>query len=315
MRGIILTLALIAVAGMAINTTPYFPIALGHEWVYQDSSEAGYDTSRALVSGMTTIHGHETFIVTKRGVEGIDSSFYQVRPEGFYEMFNLYVEMADISIENYPVLFMKNPAEIGERWAAMSIDTSMMVMGFPVDLTIDVIAEFEGFHDLILPIGDMRDCIKITALADWKIDAGALFADSGQDLYSISYYVENVGLVSQTEFDIMGAMMGGSMDATTSKLISYDFSSIEELIDRPEGMELSAFPNPFNSAVTIRLPSADVRRVEIFDVTGRVVETLDVPSGAGFVGWEPSQTAQSGVYFIKAFAPAAEFSTRAVYLK
>jgi hypothetical protein len=69
-------------------------------------------------------------------------------------------------------------------------------------------------------------------------------------------------------------------------------------LPKPESFALySAFPNPFNSTTTIRysLSVGKQAEVRIFDLTGRIVETLHVSAGASSVSWSP--TIASGVYF------------------
>jgi hypothetical protein len=71
----------------------------------------------------------------------------------------------------------------------------------------------------------------------------------------------------------------------------------------PDRFELAEpFPNPFNSSTRIlfRLPvEADVK-VEVFDIGGRLVETLQseqLPAGTHTLTWN-SGGLQSGVYFL-----------------
>jgi len=115
----------------------------------------------------------------------------------------------------------------------------------------------------------------------------------------------------------------------TAEGITYDtLTGIEESPPAtPEDFTLSAYPNPFNSAVTISLDvpvGAGLRpaRVEIFDLAGRRVAQLPSPSvplpegegGNSFSLWEkvsegrmraeftwqPDATVGSGVYLVRA---------------
>jgi len=103
-----------------------------------------------------------------------------------------------------------------------------------------------------------------------------------------------------------------------------------------------AYPNPFNSAVTISLDApvgAGLRpaRVEIFDIAGRRVSQLPSPSvplpegegGNSFSRWEkvsegrmraeftwqPDAPLGSGVYLVRARVDGESVSKRIVYLK
>ncbi len=76
----------------------------------------------------------------------------------------------------------------------------------------------------------------------------------------------------------------------------------ENDIEKPGEIAISAYPNPFNSAVTIALEGAGEcdtpLRIEIYDVAGRMVETVtepvEVPVGEGLRPSRSSQTTKTG---------------------
>ena len=99
---------------------------------------------------------------------------------------------------------------------------------------------------------------------------------------------------------------------------------------------LSAYPNPFNSAVRISLdggsesPQASstlppgVCRVEVFDVNGRRVERIPPAplikggaeqSEAGGLIWRPDESIGSGVYLVRATVGGESVTKRIVFLK
>jgi hypothetical protein len=116
------------------------------------------------------------------------------------------------------------------------------------------------------------------------------------------------------------------------------FAPVGEVCPRPENFVLKAYPNPFNSAVTISVAEGLVpSRIEIFDIAGRLVEpfcpldispvrgdTEPVPlkKGDSFT-WSPAHSLPSGVYLVRArFAPDGptarltdQITKRVVYLK
>ncbi|MCK5833289.1 T9SS type A sorting domain-containing protein [bacterium] len=310
-----LILVVMCISVVAIDTSPYFPLEIEYEWVYQDSSGEGYDTVTTVITGTTILHGYDSYLFVTADVDTPDTQYYQVREDGLYNMFNMYIEMADISIENYPVLFLKNPVDVGDVWPALTIDTSLIVMGFPVTVQIDVDAEIEAYVDVDVPGGSFRDCLKIVSIATWKIDAGVMFSDSGVDIYSENYFAENVGLVKRIEYDIVGVIMGGSSDVTSSELLSYDFTNIDEQVELPVINKILTHPNPFNSEVQIQLNGSGFESLSIYDLNGRLIEMIPISEGVKSIRWTPAQGIESGIYFVKAFTPSKELTTRIIYLK
>jgi len=123
---------------------------------------------------------------------------------------------------------------------------------------------------------------------------------------------------------------------------------IAESRQMPESPGITAYPNPFNSAVTISLSvipgsirpygSSENPEIEIYDVNGRVVAEIPanysvgngspVPSSGGRgdlvlteIVWQPDATVGSGVYYIRTrFGGLSDrgdesVSKRVVYLK
>jgi hypothetical protein len=92
----------------------------------------------------------------------------------------------------------------------------------------------------------------------------------------------------------------------------------------PRVLSVSAFPNPFNPATTIRytLPSAGPVRVDVFDATGALVRVLvdeDRPAGAYTAHWDGRNGAGagvgSGVYFARVSHGGASRAYKMVMLK
>jgi len=98
----------------------------------------------------------------------------------------------------------------------------------------------------------------------------------------------------------------------TAEGITFDtLTGIDESqTSRPSRLALYAYPNPFNSAVTISAPAG--AEVEVFDVKGRRVAEL--ASGDQF--WKPEPSVGSGVYLVRAKIGDGQTATkRVVYLK
>ena len=108
----------------------------------------------------------------------------------------------------------------------------------------------------------------------------------------------------------------------------FDYDGIAEAVT-PEHFAISAYPNPFNSAITISLSggvgASDARSgqvgIEIYDISGRLVADLPVTNCGEpqFVPtpriWRPDKSLGSGVYLIRARFGDCESTKRIVYLK
>ena len=95
---------------------------------------------------------------------------------------------------------------------------------------------------------------------------------------------------------------------------------IPEHENKPNDIEICAYPNPFNSAVSISAPKNAI--VEIFDLNGRIVYEMPVGTRpASTVLWQPNKSVPSGVYLVRArFDKLSdrgdiEITKRVVYLK
>lgn len=88
---------------------------------------------------------------------------------------------------------------------------------------------------------------------------------------------------------------------------------------KPEIDQITATPNPFNSAVIIAI-EGDYECIEIFDIAGRLVERqykkAAVIDGRQMHVWSPSEGIGSGIYFARAVSKnEASAVKRLVFLK
>ncbi len=112
--------------------------------------------------------------------------------------------------------------------------------------------------------------------------------------------------------------------------------SVEE-VPKPEGFDLKAWPNPFNSAVRISIdaPLGVIHelplRIEVFDVNGRIISVIPDPDQESreatenldsrfhgndkVVVWTPDEFLGSGIYLVRVTIGDESFTKRIVYLK
>ncbi|HHS49782.1 MAG TPA: T9SS type A sorting domain-containing protein [candidate division Zixibacteria bacterium] len=138
----------------------------------------------------------------------------------------------------------------------------------------------------------------------------------------------------------------GRRNAVVSSVVSESpgepFLGIGDAGKLPDRFAISTYPNPFNSAVTITIDGVGARhelpiQVEIYDVSGRIVENISVGEGPRafpldgnsengsaqgrslttreFI-WQPDENLPSGVYLVRATASGGQTAARrVVYLK
>jgi hypothetical protein len=99
---------------------------------------------------------------------------------------------------------------------------------------------------------------------------------------------------------------------TTSVDIAYDNALI------PDKPSLSAYPNPFNSRVTISLAGFEgPAEIAIYDIAGRLVCRLDAETGQAI--WdgrvEGGAEAQSGLYLVRAGDAKRTATVKIIMLK
>ena len=160
------------------------------------------------------------------------------------------------------------------------------------------------------------------ALQDFELATGSPCIDAGTGL-AVEIALEHM---PNMEY-IRHCMSRGRLNDGTIDIGAYEFGSgtgAEEIHPLPASFTISAFPNPFNSAVTIAIDGVGAgftpARVEIYDVNGRRIAQL--PVGAGLtpaffadtgtsardgvkpsptekaVVWHPDESLPSGVYLV-----------------
>lgn len=86
----------------------------------------------------------------------------------------------------------------------------------------------------------------------------------------------------------------------------------------PGNIELEAYPNPFNSSVQIKLKGvgSSIEKVEIYDIRGNILDSASSLKGKmGQFTWEPDESVESGVYFVRAKLGGDSIAKRVVHLK
>jgi hypothetical protein len=98
-----------------------------------------------------------------------------------------------------------------------------------------------------------------------------------------------------------------------------DNDVLDELASGEEFLLSANFPNPFNPSTEISfvLPKASVARLEVFNIRGRLVETLldrYLESGQHYISWDAGGLS-SGVYFYRLSTDDFTASNKMILLK
>ncbi|MFP4459646.1 MAG: M14 family zinc carboxypeptidase [Candidatus Zixiibacteriota bacterium] len=83
----------------------------------------------------------------------------------------------------------------------------------------------------------------------------------------------------------------------------------ENYQDKPDALEITIYPNPFNSSINIT--GEDIETITVYDITGNLIERIDPAAGK----WSPSKNLDSGMYFIRVSSDNETASKKVLYLK
>ena len=136
---------------------------------------------------------------------------------------------------------------------------------------------------------------------------------------SHSFTIEPKGSFSATYEEAVGIypLLG---DARFSVQVSYGVLDNAPVKVIPKDYALSpVYPNPFNPSATVRFDVPEVSRVElqVYDVTGKLVETLlddRMTAGQHQYTWQPQELA-TGTYFLRLITANQTFTQKVTYVK
>ena len=136
---------------------------------------------------------------------------------------------------------------------------------------------------------------------------------------SHTFTTEPKGSFSATYEDAVGVypLIG---DARFSVQVSYGVLDNAPVKVIPKDYALSpVYPNPFNPSATVRFDVPEVSRVElqVYDVTGKLVETLlneRMTAGQHQYTWQPQELA-TGTYFLRLITANQTFTQKVTYVK
>ncbi|MCD6502348.1 T9SS type A sorting domain-containing protein [bacterium] len=179
-------------------------------------------------------------------------------------------------------------------------------------------------------IHDIDGLIYVNAYTDGSLSSGATYALDPttwavRAVYDIDVSVPE-GITWMRNFFLISGFRG-----TGSWLYRYEFEDTLGIDENslPNDFSLSAYPNPFNSAITISLSAgvgaSDARSgqvgVKIFDIAGHLVADLPVTNCGSpqFVPtpqiWQPEKSLGSGIYLVRTVVGEKSLTKRILYVK
>jgi len=195
---------------------------------------------------------------------------------------------------------------------------------------------FENFDTADCDLGidfDGDSTVDWAVTAIWKSSDSAAFFDV--DFDSRGSGEVRVPFVNDAEFVALAIVPAGTTAARydysyTADILPASIEIEEQRQKLPEDLTIEAYPNPFNSAVTIALVRAQHAAplptgIEIYDINGQLVYSTPSPPFSLWekvaegrmrgVVWTPDKSIPSGVYFAKAQIGGKIATKKFVFMK
>lgn len=130
-----------------------------------------------------------------------------------------------------------------------------------------------------------------------------------------TWNVDSMHIVAYVQDDLTGEVYNAAM-------VPVEVTSVDENVERPMELGISAYPNPFNSAIKLDITLPDENTsLQIIDVNGRVVRDLsdDISTGRNSIIWDASSDngdeMPSGVYMVRATSGDKVKTKRVILIK
>jgi len=317
-------------------------------FIYRTCAPAGCNCGLEVVDGYAYTltagshcdeYDHAWPVIIKEKYDMINSAVAD-RTESIWEA---YISLGDLAADDEFVYYVSSEMDGPLGWTIGESD--LFVYG--TDTTYNFDSRWDG-----------QGVFGVDVLGDYLIAAGfehgfsVLNISDLADIHEVAYYIDCNSTMDLTHFALKENRLYAMGHPRNSWVRLYMFEledSVVMAIDdhplaaRPGALAISAYPNPFNSAVTISLTchsrengNPEDYQIEIFDINGRRVDVIArraTPDeaispqtegdcralrarndGADFI-WQPDESLGSGVYLVRARFGACETSRRIVYLK
>jgi len=309
-------------------------------FIYRTCAPAGCNCGLEVVDGYAYTltagsHGDEYGnywpVIIKEKYDMINSAVAE-RIECTWEA---YICLGDLAADDEFVYYVSSEMEGNPDWTIG--ESNLYIWGSDTTYNFDSRWDGQGVFGV--------DVISENLLAvGFEYGLSILNISNLDSIYEAAYYIDTLGNIDFTHFALKEDRlyaMGHPRDSYATlymfRLAECVISGIEEKPSaKPKAFAISAYPNPFNSAVTISLDCHSRENgnpeIEIYDINGRIVtpstpldrgEHGKSPLSKGDLGglfvWTPAPALGSGVYLVRATiceqATSAVCTKRVVYLK
>lgn len=133
---------------------------------------------------------------------------------------------------------------------------------------------------------------------DREVGSGAFLTPlANNDSSQVSIYIDDDTVTSgQGHVELAIYDPNDSLNSNVS--ISYTYTSWPVGIEKPGVGDISVYPNPSTNQLFVDLGEVSAERMEVIDLTGRVVDATPVPNGANRATMDVSRFA-AGTYFMR----------------
>ncbi len=301
-------------------------VAQAFAWTVENISTYSGDPSKIIIMGHSSgahligLLATNTYYIEAAGAEVSDIKGAVSFNMGVYDIPKLYADIGTFASMGYEMmgfnLIFGPIADSAANWYDASpkyhidADTPPFVIFVSINDMEQIIGgDFGGLGFIFLP-GEIQFTYNDLNVYQ-PTDSFWLPGDHDTGFSDFVYYSTSLGRIHTMAF------------------IDDILAGIDDVVELPMEASISASPNPFNSAVRIRVRGfEDSRvRVEILDMNGRIV--ADIPVGAGSkpasaggswtlpyeITWQPDESIGSGVYLVRATIEDEYITKRIVYLK
>lgn len=288
-----------AVTSFTTTTPAEFPPAedIGADEIYgfwMLQATGNYDR-HLLEPSVTTTSGSfpGTTVLSTNG--GQDTSFYKVDADGI-ELLGVKASLEGLAPYTNGALELKLPCTFGTTWSD-AFSATYTVSTIPVNRAGTIVGVADGYGTLQLPAQQFEDVLQVK-VRKVQVDQSALI--NAYRSYETHYYFQS-GIrypLMKTSLDTVVLGSGAPTVTFTAEWL-YGESDVSISNEEAHQVVFTPYPNPTSGMLDLRLGEADVRSIEVFDATGKILHTRSLRAGEAASGVLDLTGLSAGVYQVQ----------------